>query len=96
MQQALKYMDLKPGTPMRNISLDKIFIGSCTNSRIEDLRAAAAVVNGKKVARNIKLAMVVPGSGPGEGSGGDRKDSTRFSATPASNGARRDAPCVSP
>jgi 3-isopropylmalate/(R)-2-methylmalate dehydratase large subunit len=63
MQQALKYMDLKPGTPMRNISLDKIFIGSCTNSRIEDLRAAAAVVNGKKVARNIKLAMVVPGSG---------------------------------
>ena len=63
MQQALKYMDLKPGTPMRAISLDKIFIGSCTNSRIEDLRAAAAVVNGKKVARNIKLAMVVPGSG---------------------------------
>ncbi len=63
MQQALKYMDLKPGTPMRIIALDKIFIGSCTNSRIEDLRAAAAVVNGKKVARNIKLAMVVPGSG---------------------------------
>ncbi|GAB4515749.1 MAG: 3-isopropylmalate dehydratase large subunit [Sulfuricaulis sp.] len=63
MQQALKYMDLKPGTAMRAIMLDKIFIGSCTNSRIEDLRAAAAVVNGKKVARNIKLAMVVPGSG---------------------------------
>jgi 3-isopropylmalate/(R)-2-methylmalate dehydratase large subunit len=63
MQQALKYMDLKPGTPMRNISLDKIFIGSCTNSRIEDLRAAAGVVKGKRVAGNIKLAMVVPGSG---------------------------------
>ena len=63
MQQALKYMDLKPGTPMRAISLDKIFIGSCTNSRIEDLRAADAVVKGKKVAANIKLAMVVPGSG---------------------------------
>ena len=63
MQQALKYMDLKPGTPMRAIALDKIFIGSCTNSRIEDLRAAAAVVDGKKIARNIKLAMVVPGSG---------------------------------
>ena len=63
MQQALKYMDLKPGTPMQAVTLDKIFIGSCTNSRIEDLRAAAAVVNGKKVARNIKLAMVVPGSG---------------------------------
>ncbi|HSW51931.1 MAG TPA: 3-isopropylmalate dehydratase large subunit [Sulfuricaulis sp.] len=63
MQQALRYMDLKPGTSMRNISLDKIFIGSCTNSRIEDLRAAAGVVKGRKVARNIKLAMVVPGSG---------------------------------
>jgi 3-isopropylmalate/(R)-2-methylmalate dehydratase large subunit len=63
MQQALKYMDLKPGTPMRAIALDKIFIGSCTNSRIEDLRAAAGMVKGKKVARNIKLAMVVPGSG---------------------------------
>ncbi|MBI3571900.1 MAG: 3-isopropylmalate dehydratase large subunit [Gammaproteobacteria bacterium] len=63
LQQALKYMDLKPGTPMRAISLDKIFIGSCTNSRIEDLRAAAKVVQGKRVANNIKLAMVVPGSG---------------------------------
>jgi 3-isopropylmalate/(R)-2-methylmalate dehydratase large subunit len=63
MQQALKYMDLLPGTPMHAIALDKIFIGSCTNSRIEDLRAAANVVKGKKVARNIKLAMVVPGSG---------------------------------
>jgi 3-isopropylmalate/(R)-2-methylmalate dehydratase large subunit len=63
MQQALRYMDLTPGTPMRAIMLDKIFIGSCTNSRIEDLRAAATVVKGKKVAKSIKLAMVVPGSG---------------------------------
>jgi 3-isopropylmalate/(R)-2-methylmalate dehydratase large subunit len=63
MQRALKYMDLKPGTPMRDILLDKIFIGSCTNSRIEDLRAAATMVKGKKIAENIKLAMVVPGSG---------------------------------
>jgi len=63
MQRALRYMDLKPGTPMRDILLDKIFIGSCTNSRIEDLRAAATVVKGKKIAGNIKLAMVVPGSG---------------------------------
>ena len=62
-QQALKYMDLKPGTPIRDIRLDKIFIGSCTNSRIEDLRAAASVVKGKRVAPSIKLAMVVPGSG---------------------------------
>ncbi|MHB1141169.1 MAG: 3-isopropylmalate dehydratase large subunit [Sulfuricaulis sp.] len=63
MQQALKYMGLEPGTPMHDITLDKIFIGSCTNSRIEDLRAAAGVVKGKRVAGNIKLAMVVPGSG---------------------------------
>jgi 3-isopropylmalate/(R)-2-methylmalate dehydratase large subunit len=63
MQNALKYMDLKPGTPIRAIALDKIFIGSCTNSRIEDLRAAASVVRGKHIAKNIKLALVVPGSG---------------------------------
>ncbi len=62
-QQALKYMGLKPGMSIRDIRLDKIFIGSCTNSRIEDLRAAAAVVKGKKVANSIKLALVVPGSG---------------------------------
>ncbi len=62
-QQALKYMGLKPGTLIRDIHLDKIFIGSCTNSRIEDLRAAAGIVKNKKVAKNIKLAMVVPGSG---------------------------------
>jgi 3-isopropylmalate/(R)-2-methylmalate dehydratase large subunit len=64
MRNALKYMDLKPGTPMRDIKLDKIFIGSCTNSRIEDLRAAAKVVKGRKVADSVELAMVVPGSGP--------------------------------
>ena len=64
MERALKYMDLKPNTPITAIHLDKIFIGSCTNSRIEDLRAAAAVVKGKRVADTIKLAMVVPGSGP--------------------------------
>ncbi|MGQ0522801.1 MAG: 3-isopropylmalate dehydratase large subunit [Betaproteobacteria bacterium] len=62
-ERALKYMDLKPNTPITDIRLDKIFIGSCTNSRIEDLRAAAQVVKGKRVAANIKLAMVVPGSG---------------------------------
>jgi len=62
-RQALVYMGLKPGTPIRDIALDKVFIGSCTNSRIEDLRAAAVVAKGKKVAKNIKLAMVVPGSG---------------------------------
>ncbi|MGR9073784.1 MAG: 3-isopropylmalate dehydratase large subunit [Gammaproteobacteria bacterium] len=63
MQRALKYMALEPGQAITDIKLDKIFIGSCTNSRIEDLREAAAVVAGRKVAKNIKLAMVVPGSG---------------------------------
>lgn len=63
MERALRYMDLKPGTPMADIPVDKVFIGSCTNARIEDLRAAAAVAKGHKVAANVKLAMVVPGSG---------------------------------
>jgi 3-isopropylmalate/(R)-2-methylmalate dehydratase large subunit len=62
-ERALQYMGLAANTPIRDIKLDKIFIGSCTNSRIEDLRAAAGVVKGKKVAKSIKLAMVVPGSG---------------------------------
>ncbi len=60
---ALKYMGLEENTAIEDIQLDKVFIGSCTNSRIEDLRAAAAVAKGRKVAANIKLAMVVPGSG---------------------------------
>jgi 3-isopropylmalate/(R)-2-methylmalate dehydratase large subunit len=62
-RKALAYMDLKSGTRMIDISLDKVFIGSCTNARIEDLRAAAAVIGGKKVASNILQALVVPGSG---------------------------------
>jgi 3-isopropylmalate/(R)-2-methylmalate dehydratase large subunit len=65
MERALEYMNLLPDTPISNISIDKVFIGSCTNSRIEDMRAAAKVVDrlGKKVAANVKLAIVVPGSG---------------------------------
>ncbi len=63
MEKALIYMGLKPNTPIADIRIDKVFIGSCTNSRIEDLRAAAAVVRGKYRASNVKLAMVVPGSG---------------------------------
>ena len=64
-ERALVYMDLPPGKALSDIFLDKIFIGSCTNSRIEDMREAAAVVKnlGQKVAKNIKLALVVPGSG---------------------------------
>jgi 3-isopropylmalate/(R)-2-methylmalate dehydratase large subunit len=63
-ERALQYMDLRANTPITEIKLDKVFIGSCTNSRIEDLRAAAAVVRGRKVAGNVRLALVVPGSGP--------------------------------
>ncbi len=61
--RALEYMGLQAGTPMAEIPVDKVFIGSCTNSRIEDLREAASVAKGRKVAPNVKLAMVVPGSG---------------------------------
>ena len=63
MERALVYMGLRPKMRITDIKLDKVFIGSCTNSRIEDLRAAAAVVRGRKKASNISLAMVVPGSG---------------------------------
>jgi 3-isopropylmalate/(R)-2-methylmalate dehydratase large subunit len=63
MEKALQYMGLEPGMPIQTIAIDKVFIGSCTNSRIEDLRAAAQVVSGKHVAPSVKLALVVPGSG---------------------------------
>jgi 3-isopropylmalate/(R)-2-methylmalate dehydratase large subunit len=62
-QRALQYMGLQANTPINEIKVDKVFIGSCTNGRIEDMREAAAVAKGKKVASNVKLAMVVPGSG---------------------------------
>jgi 3-isopropylmalate/(R)-2-methylmalate dehydratase large subunit len=60
-ERALRYMALEPGTPIREIEIDRVFIGSCTNARIEDLRAAAAVVDGRRVAPSVR-AMVVPGS----------------------------------
>jgi 3-isopropylmalate/(R)-2-methylmalate dehydratase large subunit len=62
-ERALAYMGLAPGTPMESIAVDRVFIGSCTNARIEDLRLAAAVVRGRRVADNVREALVVPGSG---------------------------------
>lgn len=61
--RSLEYMGLSEDTPLQSVPVDKIFIGSCTNGRIEDMRAVAKVVDGKKVASNVKLAMIVPGSG---------------------------------
>ena len=63
MRRALEYMGLEAGMPITDIQVDKVFIGSCTNSRIEDLRAAAQIAKGRKVAENIRQALVVPGSG---------------------------------
>ena len=60
-ERALQYMGLEPGTPLRDVRVDRVFIGSCTNSRIEDLRAAAAVVAGHRVAEGVRV-LVVPGS----------------------------------
>ncbi len=60
-ERALEYMDLKPGTPLAGLPIDRVFLGSCTNARIEDLRSAARVVQGRKVASRVR-AMVVPGS----------------------------------
>ncbi|RMF11931.1 MAG: 3-isopropylmalate dehydratase large subunit [Alphaproteobacteria bacterium] len=62
-EAALAYMDLKPGTPLEEITIDQVFIGSCTNSRIEDLRAAATILKGRRRAPNVKRVLVVPGSG---------------------------------
>ena len=63
MRRALAYMDLQAGTPLTSVTVDRVFIGSCTNSRIEDLRAAAAVIQGRQIAATLKQALVVPGSG---------------------------------
>ena len=61
--RALQYMGLTPRTPLKEVKIDKVFIGSCTNSRIEDLRVAATVAKGRRKADNVKQVLVVPGSG---------------------------------
>ena len=63
MQRSLDYMGLTPGMALDGLAIDKVFIGSCTNARIEDIREVTAVAKGRKVAKNVKQAMVVPGSG---------------------------------
>lgn len=62
-RRALKYMGLEPGTPVTDTAVDKVFIGSCTNARIEDFRSAARILQGKQISSNVKLALAVPGSG---------------------------------
>ena len=91
-EKALAYMGLKPGVPLTDVSIDKVFIGSCTNSRIEDLRAAAEIAKGRKVAPGVQ-ALVVPGSGPVK-AGRKRRVWIRSLSKQASNGACPAAPCV--
>ena len=88
-----RYMALEPGTPIVEIRIDRVFIGSCTNARIEDLRAAAAVADGRRVASSVR-AIVVPGSAQVEAPGRGRKGSTASSSAPGSSGARRAARCA--
>jgi hypothetical protein len=91
--ELLDYMGLEAGTPIEEIKLDRVFIGSCTNSRIGDLRAAAEVIRGRRVADGV-YAMVVPGSAAGQGAGRGERASTRSSAPPASTGAAPAARCA--
>jgi 3-isopropylmalate/(R)-2-methylmalate dehydratase large subunit len=94
-RRSLDYMGLTPGTRLQDIAIDTVFIGSCTNGRIEDLRAAAAILKGRRVKDGLR-AMVVPGSGlvraQAEAEGPRRPSSRRR----ASSGASRAAPCASP
>ena len=92
-ERALQYMGLEAGTPIQEIRLDRVFIGSCTNSRIGDLRAAAKVVEGRKVAGDV-YAMVVPGSRAGQAAGRGRGPRRGLHAPRASTGAARAARCA--
>ena len=92
-EHALEYMDLQPGTPMTDITVDRVFIGSCTNSRISDLRAAAEVAKGRKVAETVS-AMVVPVHRQSNAKR-KRKDLTKFSVNRDLNGAKPVVACAS-
>lgn len=91
-EKALAYMGLKPGIPLTEVAIDKVFIGSCTNSRIEDLRAAAEIAKGRKVAPGVQ-ALVVPGSGPVKARR-KRKVWTKFLSKLVLNGACQVVQCV--
>src|SRR3546814_4770034 len=79
--KSLAYMGLTPGTRMQDVPVENIFIGSCTNSRIEDLRAAAAVIKGRHKADNVKWAIVVPGSGLVKAQAEADRKSTRLNSS---------------
>ena len=93
MERALAYMGLQPGQPLTGIAVDRVFIGSCTNGRIEDLQSAAAVVRGRKVAPGVE-AWVTPGSGPVKAAAEAQRGSTGCSGMPASSGASPAARCA--
>ena len=92
-ERALEYMALEPGTPMTDITLDRVFIGSCTNSRIGDLRAAASMIGGRKVADGV-IAMVVPGSQQVKAQAEAEGLARGLPRRRASTGARRAARCA--
>ena len=94
MERALAYMGLTPGTAIEGVPVDRVFIGSCTNARLEDLRAAASVARGHHVNPRVR-ALVVPGSQQVKADAEARRPRSRSSPRPASNGASRAARCAS-
>ena len=91
-ERALAYMDLKPGTPIQEVSIDRVFLGSCTNARIDDLRAAASMLRGRRVHDNVR-AMVVPGSAAVK-KAAEEEGLDRVFIEAGSSGGRRGVPCA--